>query len=89
MNVFEDLIDSKILKILRLLAANKNKQFHIKKISVDSEVPLTSTFRIVRKLVALDLINQIKIDKLKIYKFADNEKTKEFENSLLGRKNDQ
>ena len=83
MGVFEDLIDTKILKILRLLITNKAKQFHVKKISIDSKVPLTSTFRIVRRLVKLNLIEQTKIGKLKIYKFADNEKTKEIEDSLF------
>ena len=83
MRVFEELIDKKTLKILRLLMADKTKQFHIQKISVDSKVPLTSTFRVVKRLVELNLIEQIKIGKLKIYKSADNEATKEIEGVLL------
>lgn len=79
MSVFEELIDNKLLKILKLLLNNKEQQFHLQKISQDTKVPVSSVFRIMKKLVKLELVEQIVIGKVKIYKIAHNEKTKQLD----------
>ena len=77
--MFEDLVDPKIVKILRLLIANKGKHYHLQKIASDAKVPLASTFRLVNKLVKLGYIDVILVGKFKLYKLAVNEKIKELE----------
>lgn len=79
MSVFKELVDPKIVRILELLLNNKSKHFHLQKIASDAKVPLASTFRIVRRLVFLGIVEQTVIGKMKIYKIADNEKTRELE----------
>lgn len=77
MSVFAELIDAKLLKILDLLLKNKDKYFHLHKIAQETKVPVSTVFRIVKKLVRLNLIEQTIIGKIKIYKIAHNQKTKE------------
>ena len=72
-NLLENLFDSKSLRILRLFIDDKNNEFYLREISKKSNVPVTSTFRIVAKLKELKLINQIKIKKFKLYKLADTD----------------
>ena len=79
MSIFRQLINKKVLKILDLLLRNKDKLFHLNKISDETKVPLGSTFRLVNQLVALNLLEVIVIGKMKIYKLADNENVKELE----------
>lgn len=81
MSIFEELIDDKILKIFRVISKDKG-YFHLQKISRLSKVPMSTTFRIVNKLLRLGLLEQIKVDKTKLYKIAENEKTKELKEVL-------
>ena len=83
MSIFRQLINQKVLKILDLLLQNKDKLFHLNKISDETKVPLGTTFRLVNQLVALDLLDVIVIGKMKIYKIADNEKVREIEEAFV------
>ena len=82
MSVFLQLIDPKVLKILDVFVKNKNEHFHLNKLSKSSGVPLATTFRIVKQLLSLDVIEQVSIHKFKIYKLAVNEKTAELERAM-------
>ena len=77
--MFEDLVDPKIVKILKLLVANKGKHYHLQKIASDSKVPIASTFRIMSQLVSFNVVEVSVIGKMKIYKIADNKKIRELE----------
>jgi len=83
MSIFRQLINKKVLKILDLLLRNKDKLFHLNKISDETKVPLGSTFRLVNQLVSLDIIDVIVVGKMKIYKLADNEKVREIESAFI------
>ena len=83
MNIFRQLIDKKTVRILDLFLKNKNQLFHLNKISEDAKVPLGTTFRLVGKLVSLEILDVVVVGKLKIYKTADNEKVRELEESLI------
>ena len=72
-NLLENLFDSKSLRVLRLFIDDKNNEFYLREISKRSNVPVTSTFRIVAKLKNLKLIDQIKIKKFKLYKLAETD----------------
>ncbi len=70
-NVLESLFDSKILKIVRLFLNEKDNQFYLREISNKVKVPVATTFRIVKKLLKLGLIQEIKIKKFKLYKLKE------------------
>jgi hypothetical protein len=78
-NPFEGLIDPKINAILLAVFRNKNELFHLKKLSRLSKVPMSSTFRITKKLVSLNIIKVLNIHKFKLYQLEENEKTKALE----------
>jgi len=81
-SLLSGLIDPKIEKILKVFIQNKEQLFHLKKISSQSKVPLTTTFSIIKKLARLDIIKISKIGKLKLYKLAENKKTSFLETIL-------
>jgi len=74
--VLKDLIDQKVERILKTLFENKDELFHINKLSEKSNVPLATTFRIIKRLSSLNIVTSIKIKKFKIYKLNLNKKTK-------------
>jgi len=77
--LLENLFDKKILTILKLFLKKKDQQFYLKEISKQTRVPLASTHRILGKMMELGIIERTKIKHLKIYKLAENEKTKYLE----------
>ncbi len=74
--VLEGIVDKKINSILGVFIKNKDELFHLQKISKLSNVPIASSFRIVKRLVRLGFVAVIKIDKFKVYRLGDNRKTK-------------
>lgn len=82
MELLKDLIDSKILNIMQLFLNNKTKYFHLTDIADKANVPSASTFRLIRKLVALGFVEYTKTGKLKLYKLSDNKKSRKFEEIL-------
>ena len=85
MGIIRQLIDKKTLKILDLLLKNKQKYFHLSKISNESKIPIASTFRIINHLVSIRIIDVMVIGKMKIYRIASNDETKELEDALDGK----
>jgi len=77
--ILEGLFDKKMLTILKLFLKKKDQQFYLKEISKQTKVPLATTHRILNKLLELEIIDRTKIKHLKIYKLAQNEKTKYLE----------
>lgn len=75
-DVLYGLIDKKIRNILNIFIKNKGELFHLQKIAKLSNVPIASSFRIVRKLVSLGFVTVIRINKFKVYKLSDNKKTR-------------
>ncbi|MEM3373996.1 MAG: hypothetical protein QXE31_02125 [Candidatus Woesearchaeota archaeon] len=76
MNFLSGLIDKKTEKIINIFLKNPNEFYHINKVSIESKVPLSTTFRIINKLVKNDFLEIKYISKFKIYKLKENEKTK-------------
>lgn len=68
MKLFEKLIDPKTLKILKILLNNRSNYFHLQKLSHDSNVPIATTFRIVKKLLKENILEQTTIQKTKLYR---------------------
>jgi DNA-binding IclR family transcriptional regulator len=82
MTLFRGLIDEKTLKVLALFINNPEEYFHINKVSDDAKVPLATTFRIINSLKNNDIIEYRKISKFKIYRLANNQKTKKLRKVL-------
>jgi|TARA_Y100000031_G_C8028228_1_gene295884 DNA-binding IclR family transcriptional regulator len=82
MAVIRHLIDKKTLRILDLLLKNKQKYFHLSEISNKSKTSLASTFRMMNHLVSMGIIDVTVIGKMKIYRIASNNKTKDLENAI-------
>jgi hypothetical protein len=78
--LLEHLFEQKKLKILRLFLQDKEKEFYLREISNLTKVPVASVFRIIQKLLQLDLIQEMKVNKFKLYKAADNANMRFLEN---------
>ena len=72
-NLLENLFDSKSLKILRRFIDDKEKEFYLREISKICGVPVSTTFRIINKLVEMNVVERVIIKKFKLYKLADND----------------
>ena len=79
MNPIGELIDPKISRVISVLAANREEFFHLQKLSNKSDVPTSTTFRIMKKLVKLDFVEVTVVDNFKIYRFARNRRALELE----------
>ena len=71
MSVLLSLLDAKVLRIIKVLVKHKNEQFHIKKLSQTSKVPLATTFRILNRLVKLEIVRVNTIGKFKLYQLNE------------------
>jgi hypothetical protein len=77
-----DLFDQKLISILRLFLQFPEKKFYLKEVSDNAKVSLATTHRILSRLVKLEVLDEIKISKFKVYQIAQNEKT-EFLGSFI------
>lgn len=74
-NILDGIVDKKIGDILNVFIKNGDEIFHLSKIAEESNVPVATSFRIIKKLVDLGFITIIRINKFKVYKLAKNKKT--------------
>ena len=73
--VLTTLFDNKILSVLAVLVNDTSGGLYLREISKYSKVSDASTFRIIKKLIKVGLVEQLKIKKLKLYKFRNTDKT--------------
>lgn len=85
MSPIRELIDPKIVRVISLLMRHKKEYFHLQKISEKTGVPISTTFRIVNKLVKIGFIDTTKVGKLKIYRISGNPKTEKLRRTLFER----
>ncbi len=76
MSLLKGIIDDKILKIIQLFMTHPNELYHINKVAEETVIPVSTTFRIMKKLVKLGIIQYRTISKFKVYHLANNDKTK-------------
>lgn len=65
--VLEKLFDKKIIKVLRLLINNSGRDFYLREISRLTKVSPATTYRIVKTLKELELVQEKKNKYLKLY----------------------
>jgi DNA-binding Lrp family transcriptional regulator len=75
MDILKDLFDEKIIEILNLLVDNPSKTYSLTEISELTSVNVTTTFRIIKKLIEREFLTEIKVSKAKVYQLSKNEKT--------------
>jgi len=78
----EQLFDPKTIKIIRLFMEDNEKEYYLQEIAKEVKVPVASVFRIVNRMVSLDIVELVKIKRFKLYRLAQNEKVKFLESFL-------
>jgi len=74
-DVLTELFDKKILSILNVIINDKTEGMYLGEISKASSVAPATTHRIINKLVRIEVLEEIRIKKLKLYKFRRYGKT--------------
>jgi len=74
MHVLQGIVDDKTLRVLNVFLNNPREFFHINKVANQSNVPLSTAFRIINNLLNHEFITYQEIGKLKIYQLAKNKK---------------
>jgi len=81
-SILEGLFDEKILKVLKLFILNPEDEFYVREVAKRTRVPLATSFRILQKLVILNLLREIKIKHYKAYRLEENKDTQFLESIL-------
>ncbi len=74
--VLDGLLDKKTASLLKVLLKNKDEIYHLHSLSRASKVPVSSTSRIVTKLIKLDLITTRKVGNMVLFQASNSEKAK-------------
>lgn len=80
--ILGELFDNKILSILRFFLKNDDGEYYLREISRNTKVSPASTYRILNKLVAMNVLIVNEIKTAKLYKLESN-KTVDFLKSLV------
>ena len=78
MSSITQIIDPKIIRIIRLFLNNPEQLYHLQKVSQDAKVPLGTTFRLVGKLAKIEFLETLTVGKTKLYRL-NKPARKEFE----------
>lgn len=73
--ILAGLIDDKIVKIY-LTLTNSDKEFYLRELAKASGVPPASTYRILKKLISLKLVDEIRMNRFRLYRLSSNENTR-------------
>jgi len=80
MDVLRDLFDERIIEIINLFIRNPEKQYSLSEVANTTKINITTTFRILNKLVSKNYVKATVIGKIRVYQLEKNEKTR----NLLG-----
>lgn len=61
------LLDQNLLKILKTFINNEDQQFYLRELAKRARVPPASTYRILRTLLKLELIKEMRMKRFKFY----------------------
>jgi len=74
--ILEGLLDKKTLAVLRTLSQNPERQFYLREIAKTSRVPVATVFRLMKKLVVLEIVDIIQIKRMKLYQYGQGKASK-------------
>lgn len=80
--LLENLFDKKVLKIIKHFLKDEQREYYLREVSRHTRVSPASTYRILNKLLKLELIEQRQIKTMKLYKLGQN-KSVEFIKSIM------
>jgi hypothetical protein len=75
-NILEEFFDRKELGILKLFLYDETDKFYLREVSKKAKIPVATTFRIIRKLKEIGIIEETIIKKTKLYALSKNKNTK-------------
>lgn len=75
-HLLEHLFDKKKLNVLRQFYAQPEREWTLVELAKSARVPNATTYRILNKLLSLELLEERKIKHLKTYMLAQNDSTK-------------
>lgn len=84
--ILEELFDKKTLAVLRHLNAFQDRQFYLRELSRATRVPVATVYRIINKLVRLEIVDVIKVRKFKLYQYGVGKEAKFVEQLIEVRK---
>ncbi|MFA6088855.1 MAG: hypothetical protein WC755_03250 [Candidatus Woesearchaeota archaeon] len=87
LHVMRALFDNKILNVLDIFFKNRESQFFLKELSAQSKVSLTSCYRIIRRLVSVKVLKEVKVSRFVVYQLNDSEETRFLEEVVIEQKN--
>lgn len=73
--ILKDLVDEKIVKILKALAKSPDKAFYLTELTNITGVNVSSTFRVIKKLIESGFVKSKVIGRTRYYKINDNIET--------------
>lgn len=73
--VLEKLIEKKLLNLIKTFLSEPHKEFYLQELSEKSKVPVASAYRILNKLIDLEIITERKISRFTIYKLSESKET--------------
>lgn len=84
-NILDSLMDKKLLKILKAFIDNPGNEYYLRELAKKTRIPVTSTLRIVRQLVKLGIVDEMRIKQIKLYKLRKG-KQSEFLSEVISTK---
>ncbi len=80
--ILESLFDNKILKIIKHFLKDEEREYYLREVARHTRVSAASTYRILNKLLELDIIKMREIKTMKLYTLAKN-KNVDFIKSIM------
>jgi hypothetical protein len=75
-NILEEFFDRKELAILKLFLFDSGDKFYLREVAKKARIPNATTYRIVKKLKAIGIVDETLIKKTKLYSLAQNRNSK-------------
>ncbi|MBN2422283.1 winged helix-turn-helix transcriptional regulator [Candidatus Woesearchaeota archaeon] len=82
-NILEQLFDNKVLSILKLFIKDESSKYYLREISKLTKISPASTYRILKKLVDLKILELVRIKNTKLYQLNNENNNTEFLKSIL------
>ena len=76
------LVERKTLAIFTTLNTNPYQLFHLNSLAKAAKVPVSSTARIIKRLVKEEFAQELKVGKTSLYKMIENEKVNKLKELL-------
>jgi len=73
--ILKEIFDKNVVAVMKTFASNSEQHFSLSQVSFLSNVKVTTTLRIINKLIEKDVLKVRRIGKSKFYQWEDGEKS--------------